>query len=346
MKLNMHIEIVSSTDTGLSSMSKRSRDAVQATLAKHYKFVCITIVNDLADLEALVARQPDLVFLGMKFIPVNRLLGWNDPDKIWLSQYFDERDIAYTGSSRLAHELELNKQLAKQRVIEAGLSTSPYAVVAQGQIPLLTDTRLAYPLFVKPIDRGGGLGVDEQSLVHDYEELCRKVESISTRHRSDSLLEKYLPGREFSVAILKDDFSAEYCAMPIELIAEANEAGSRVLSQSIKASNTEVVTAIADAATKSKVCSLALDVFLALGARDYGRIDIRMDQFDVPYFLEANLVPSLIAGYGSFPKACAINENLGYEAMLLAIVNLALARSQNDFETEPQAQHLTAAVAI
>ncbi|MEO8105196.1 MAG: hypothetical protein ABI602_02565 [Candidatus Saccharibacteria bacterium] len=345
MKLNMHIEIVSSTDTGLSSMSKRSRDAVHAILAKHYKFVRVTIVNDLSDLEDLVARRPDLVFLGMKFIPVDRLLGWNDPDKIWLSQYFDENDIPYTGSGRLAHELELNKQLAKQRVIEAGLSTSPYAVVAQGDVPVLNDAYLTYPLFVKPIDRGGGLGIDERSLVYNYDELCLKVASIASLHRSDSLVERYLSGREFSVAILKDEFNDEYRAMPIELVAAPNDAGSRVLSQSIKASNTEVVTAIADAATKSKVCSLALDVFLALGARDYGRIDIRMDQFDEPYFLEANLVPSLIAGYGSFPKACVINQKLSYEAMLLAIVNLAFTRSLGDVETESLAPQLTAAVA-
>ncbi len=323
-------------------MSERSRTAIQATLTKHYKYVSVTIVNSLADLEALVLRQPDLVFLGMKFIPGDRLLGWNDPTKIWLSQYFDEHDIAYTGSSRLAHELELNKQAAKQRVIEAGLSTSPYEVVAQGHLPALTDANLTYPLFVKPVDRGGGLGIDEQSLVHDYDELCRKLASISSRHHSDSLLEKYLPGREFSVAILKDDFSTEYCAMPIELVAAPNENGSCVLSQSIKAANTEVVTAIDDAATKAKVCRLAMDVFLALGARDYGRIDIRMDQFDVPYFLEANLVPSLIAGYGSFPKACAINANLGYEAMILAIVSLALSRQIDIFAVEPQAQRILA----
>jgi len=42
--------------------------------------------------------------------------------------------------------------------------------------------------------------------------------------------------------------------------------------------------------------------------------------------LEANLIPSLIENYGSFPKACMLNDNLDYEPMILRIVHLAAAR--------------------
>jgi hypothetical protein len=46
----------------------------------------------------------------------------------------------------------------------------------------------------------------------------------------------------------------------------------------------------------------------------------------VPHFLEVNLIPSLIEGYGSFPKAYALNLGLDYETMLTHIVQLALNR--------------------
>ena len=73
-------------------------------------------------------------------------------------------------------------------------------------------------------------------------------------------------------------------------------------------------------------------VFDALTARDFARIDIRIDKMGEPQFLEANLIPSLINGYGSFPKACVINLDLDYESMILSIVRLALDRAPESVE--------------
>ncbi len=98
-----------------------------------------------------------------------------------------------------------------------------------------------------------------------------------------------------------------------------------------KLQNTEVVKEVSGY-LRDQICVLALDIFHTLGASDYGRIDIRLDEFGTPHFLEANLLPSLIAGYGSFPKACLLNNNLDYDSMLLNIVNLALNRMPIDDE--------------
>ncbi len=326
LKIQKHIEIVCSTTPGLSSMSKESREAILGVLSQHYHKPRITIINNLADLEALASRQPDLVFLGMKFIPQNPVLGFNDANKIWISQYLDANNITYTGSSWLAHELELNKPLAKQRVLDAGLMTSQFYVSPKAYVPTEEDISLTYPLFIKPANRGGGLGVDANSVVNNFAELTKKVKSIANNHRADSLIEQYLDGREFSVAILKHENSAQFSVMPIELVAPAEVSGIRVLSETVKSSNAEQVSEVSDEAAKSKVCDLAINIFHALGARDYGRIDIRMDKSGQPHFLEANLLPSLISGYGSFPKACELNQSLGYEDMILSIIRLAFQR--------------------
>src|SRR5688572_31979003 len=113
MKINKRIEIVSSTEHSLSSMSKVSRTSAKAALAKYFTSVNITIINSVSDLQALVARKPDLIFLGMSFLPVNPALGWEDPEKIWLSDYLELHEIAYTGSNQSAGLLERNKHLAK-----------------------------------------------------------------------------------------------------------------------------------------------------------------------------------------------------------------------------------------
>lgn len=325
-KINVHIEIVSSTVPGLSSMSKPSRDAAQKVLGLHYTDVTITIINSLAELEALVARKPDLVFLGMKFLLENPALGAQDSPKIWLSEYLHKAGVIFTGSRRIAHELDQHKPLAKLCVQKAGVKTSPFMVFKKNTIFNEQDVELPYPLFVKPTSSGGGAGVDEKSLVHDFNELRVKVASISTRHNSDSLVETYLSGREFSVAILATEFTDNLTAMPIELEAGANENSEGVLSQAVKSSNAEVVSGVSEGTIKDSITDLALQAFRALGARDYGRIDIRLNGDGVPYFLEANLIPSLIDGYGSFPKACRINESMDYETMMMRIVGLALQR--------------------
>jgi D-alanine-D-alanine ligase len=326
-KINMYIEIVRSMTLGLSSMSQESCQFIYAVLARNYTRVRVTVVDNLADLETLAERQPDLVFLGLEFIPLDIHLDSEDPDKLWLSDYFDQQGIAYTGSAQLAHEYGRNKPLAKQRVLDAGLITSDFQVIKQNQPLLSSSISLSYPLFVKPTNRGGGFGINCNSIVHDFKELSSQVNSITTQFHSDSLVEEYLPGREFSVAILKDIDADGYLVMPIELVAPADINGSRLLSSKVKSSNTEQALEVTDDIIKNAVSTLALDSFHALGARDYGRIDIRLDSRSTPHFLEANLIPSLISGYGSFPKACKLNIGLEYEEMIIKITELGLTRS-------------------
>ncbi|HEV2403668.1 MAG TPA: hypothetical protein VGS08_05725 [Candidatus Saccharimonadales bacterium] len=308
-------------------MSQVSCDAIFAVLAKHYTKVGITIVNNLIDLDTLLASRPDLVFLGMEFIPNNLLPGLADPHKIWLSDVLDQHGIAYTGSGQMAHELGRNKHQAKQRVLDAKLRTSPFCIIRQTQTIDSNYVALNFPLFIKPTNRGGGVGIDSDSVAYCFEQLQSKVNSISNVLHADALIEEYLPGREFSVAILKGEDSSEYSVMPIELVAPPDNNGIRVLSNKVKSSNMEKALAVVDEVIKSEVATLALDVFHALGARDYGRIDIRLDADGVPNFLEANLIPSLISGYGSFPKACVLNIGLSYDSMIMRIATLGLAHN-------------------
>jgi D-alanine-D-alanine ligase len=126
--------------------------------------------------------------------------------------------------------------------------------------------------------------------------------------------------------------------MPIELIAPADNRGARLLSAEVKTADSERGIAVTDEIIRSAVCELAINVFYALGARDYGRIDIRLDESGTPHFLEANLMPSLKRSDGNyFPKACALNFNIDYEQMILTITRLGLSRVQNSVEamTEP-----------
>ncbi len=324
--IKQHIEIVRSSIVSLSSMSQKSADGILAVLNKYYDRVGITTVNNLDDLEALVASKPDLVFLGMNFVPSDPILESEGINKVWLSQYLDDHGIAYTGSDQMAHELEVSKPLAKKRVLAAGLNTSRFYVARQNRPISNSSIDLNYPLFVKPTNMGGGQGIDSDSIVYNFAQLITKANSIASNLNSDSLIEEYLPGREFSVALLKGQDSDGYSVMPLELIAPIGSRGERILSSQVKSADSERSIAVTDSLIKAQIEELAIDVFAALGARDYGRIDIRLNDAGIPHFLEANLIPSLIEGYGNFPKACLLNKDLDFEDMLNQIVELGLRR--------------------
>lgn len=115
--------------------------------------------------------------------------------------------------------------------------------------------------------------------------------------------------------------------MPIELTTTPDKNGISMLSKKVKSSNSENVKEVTDNIIRSNIIELSMKAFNALGARDYGRIDIRMNDNGIPQFLEANLIPSLIDRYGSFPKACMLNISFSYENMILNIVELALNRA-------------------
>lgn len=322
MKINKHIEIVRSNSPGLSSLSMKSCVDIYSVLAKQYSTVGVTTVGNLADLELLVRKQPDLVFPGMKFMP-------DGPDRIWLSAYLDAQGTTYTGSAYAAHFLENNKALAKQRIIDAGIVTAPFCVINQADSPAIDKIDLDFPLFVKPLSSGGGSGIDSASVVYNHSQLRSKIHAIARDLRADALIEQYLPGREFSVAILKNETSPGFSVMALELIAPKIN-GARLLSKEVKSGDSEQVIRVNDQAIEHQINELALDAFYALGARDYGRIDIRLDEFGKPHFLEANLMPSLTSGYGSFPKACEMSLGLTYESMILRIVRLALNRTADN----------------
>jgi D-alanine-D-alanine ligase len=346
MKIDKHIEIVRSSIPSLSSMSERSADALYKLLTKYYVRVEVSTVNNLHDLSNVVAKNPDLVFLGMKFVYLNDNFSRRNPAKLWLSEYFSRHAINYTGSGQSANELEFDKQSAKQQAMSAGLNTSPYFVASVGDYKNGDELPLDFPLFIKPTNIGGGVGVDDGSIVHNFDQFRTKVASISRNFDSDALAEEYLTGREFSVAILEVQNSDKPLIMPIEVIVEANEQGDRIRGGKVKADDLESIIGIEDSVLKDEVCRLAVDVFRALGARDFGRIDIRLDDKDIPQFLEANLIPSLIDNWGSFPKACSINRGFDYKTMILHIVELGLARADDhDTQTdvEPAGRILLAA---
>jgi D-alanine-D-alanine ligase len=300
-KIQKHIEIARSAIPELSSMGQDSCDMLVDFLKTRYQTVGVTMVKSADDLRGLVAKHPDLVFTVFKYT----LDAAGEP--VWISEYLEAHGIAHTGSSHAAIKLEQNKAMAKKRIQDAGLMTAPSFVVEQGRVLTRARVKIPYPLFVKPNDLGGNKGVDEDSVVYTLEALNAKIASIHQTFGTDALVEQYLSGHDFCIGMLRQEESSHITAMPVQMPS------LRVL----------------DPILKMRLTDLAQSAFAAVGARDYGSIDIRLDAHGTPHFIEANLIPCLIRGRG-LPKSSFMNLGMDYEALIMRIVRLGLERVESN----------------
>lgn len=291
-------------------------DLVLKILSNHYRHVSITEINSQKDLEKMAARRPDLVFSGVKYFTFSGR-------DLWLNDFLDLHGISYIASRRAALDDEHDKARAKRIIQKARIATAGYFLTAPGEHPTAETIPLAFPLFVKPVTGGDSRGVDANSVVHDFESFQRKVRDIHDNHASRALVETYLSGREYSVGILQDAVSGNLRAMPIEIIANPNCNGDRILDFDIKKHDAETVEPVTDTAVHAALCDLARAAFYALGGKSLGRIDIKMNHENVPHFIEANLMPGLRKGY--FYRGCLLNLQMGYEEMILTIAENGLA---------------------
>lgn len=325
MKIKKHIEIVRTSTKYLSSMSERSALKIQTALSKYYETVGISVVNNFVDLEVVVRSNPDLVFLGLKRME-SGIPNTSSYSEVWMADYFEQHDIRYTGSRAAAIKLDYDKAKAKAIVAEAGIHTAGYFTTQPGEYKSAAALPLKFPLFVKPVSKGGGTGIDSESVVRTFAQFEHKVASIYEDLEAISLVETYLEGREFTVAILDTYNASEPLVMPIEITTEKNKRGDRILGSQVKVDDHEVVSAVNDSRLKNDLNLLATTVYALLGGRDLGRIDIRMDAEGVPHFLEANFAPA--PGTRYFAGAGKITKDIDYETILLKIISPGLSRPQ------------------
>ena len=109
--------------------------------------------------------------------------------------------IPYTGSGVLSHALALDKAAAKRIWEDRGLPTAPFQVMHHAE-ESLSQSLCEFPLFVKPLNESASAGIGEDAIVWDEAQLRQRVAWMVDNYQQPALVERYLPGREFSVAIL------------------------------------------------------------------------------------------------------------------------------------------------
>jgi D-alanine-D-alanine ligase len=235
-----------------------------------------------------------------------------------LCELFDQRHLF---SDPLTLAACLDKAVAKRLVRDAGVPTPTFVAVEHAH-ELVGWSE--FPAFVKPIAEGTGKGCETGSLVHGRAELHAAVQRVVARYKQPALVERYLPGREFTVGIAgngKDAHVLGVCEILLRPNAEAN-----VYSLHNKELCEELVTyAPADDGEAKLAATHALRAYRALECRDAARIDFRSDVEGAPYFLEANPLAGLNPWHSDLPILAAQN-GISFVALIGMIVDAGLAR--------------------
>jgi D-alanine-D-alanine ligase len=251
-------------------------------------------------------------------------------------------EIAYTFADPLAAALTLHKGLAKRVLRDAGVPTAPFHVVADEAD--LGDVDLPFPLFVKPVAEGTAKGIDAGSRVADFASLAARCRLVWARYAQPALVEPFLPGREFTVGILGGGRDARAIGT-LELRLRPG-AEPQVYSYLNKEKSEDCVDLpLADAEASARVEPVALAAWRALGGRDAGRIDLRLDAQGRPRVLELNPLPGLHPTHSDLP---ILWSALGrpYGELIGAIVDSAAARRREAAASAEPARRRRRAAAL
>lgn len=192
--------------------------------------------------------------------------------------------IPYTGSDVLSSALAMNKVKAKEIFRLRNLPTPPYYVLTQDRTDVLAEEHSAfgYPCVVKPASEGSSVGV---AIAHDLQELEQACDDAF--HFDDQILiERFVEGKEISVAILNDhalggieiqpkqtfyDYGAKYTAGRAEYHMPARLSPERYRG----------------------VLTQALLAHQALGCSGATRVDLIVAERGNEYLLEVNTIPGM-----------------------------------------------------
>lgn len=215
-------------------------------------------------------------------------------DYIGMTAYralFDILQIPLMGCSAEAMALSTNKMRTVAVAEKAGVPVSESQVLRKGD-----KTSLKPPLVIKPSEEDNSLGISLVRREDELESALNKAFELG----DEVLVERFVPlGKELRVAVLENpngEFRMLPCAeyilpeekpirTPQDKLTTDSKSGSAETPVKVERKLPAVLSSDLEARLKAAV----LTAHHALGCRDYGIYDFRVDPDDNPYMLESCL---------------------------------------------------------
>ncbi len=242
--------------------------------------------------------------------------------------------IPYLGSDPLTLSVCLDKARAKEILSYYKIPTAPFTVIRS--MEQFADARVKFPAIVKPLHEGSSKGIYDSCVVKNAEALEREVRIVLSTYNQPALVEEFLPGREFTVAILGN--GDEIRTLPVvEIKFDALPPGvNPIYSYEAKwiwdttDEPLEIFQCPADLSEgqRTDIETICKDAFRVLNCRDWSRIDVRLDANGKPHILEINPLPGILPkpeDNSCFPKA-ARAVGMSYNQLINNVLDIAMKR--------------------
>jgi D-alanine-D-alanine ligase len=290
-----------------------------ALLEKGYRVERAAFQRDVTRFLSRARRfKPDVVFNLCEHVAGDSRLEKN------AVAVFELARLRFTGNGCLALALCLEKAMTK-RVLRANrIATPDFAVVPVGE----ELEEFALPAIVKPTRTDGSLGITARSVVKSKHALRNRVAYIHRRFAQPALVERFVAGREFQVALIGAG-TPEVLA-----VAELSYAGlprrvPRICSYSAKwlpmtayyRHTTPVLPARVRDPVRRALEQAAIKAFRILGLQGYARVDFRKGR-GRPQVIEVNPNPDISSDAGL--TRAAQHAGMSYADLIERIVRLAL----------------------
>jgi D-alanine-D-alanine ligase len=298
--------------------------AVQSALQERHEVIPIDACGDAYAI--LSKTKPDIVF--------NIAEGSSGPCREgYIPSILEHLQIPYTASDPLTLNICLDKARTKEILAYHGLPTTRFRVVSDNNFSF---NSLHYPLMVKPLYEGSSMGIRNDSLVKNRNEMRDRVLWLLNNYNEPAIVEEFLPGREFTVAIIGN--GSESRVLPIvEILFDSLPDGVNpiysyeakwIWDQSSNPLKIFECPAHLSPELKSEIESACLNAYSIMRCRDWCRIDVRLDSGGRPHILELNPLPGILPrpeDNSCFPKA-ALAAGMNYSELINAVLDIACKR--------------------
>ena len=253
------------------------------------------------------------------------------PHLVWhAAAVFELLGAPFTGSTSAAMMLTTDKLISK-RLLQGRQIKTPKYLVYNGTREFST-ALLKFPVIVKPRFEDASIGIDQESIFENDRELRQGVKQFLDRF-GQLLIEEYIPGREFNITLLGYPTASilpigeiDFSAFPENLYPIVGYRAKWDKSSFEYHHSPRRFPGDLDRLLSSKMERIALECFYLFMERDYGRVDLRVDDHGRIYVLEVNANPCLSPDAGF--AASAQQAGLSYRDMIGMIVDFAIQREK------------------
>lgn len=286
-------ELIAETGADVSAVEEAARAVSRAVSEVGYESALVGVEGP--DVDAIVGQlrddPPDLVF------NLCESMAGDVRNEVVLPALMDMLGVPYTGPGPLTILMCLHKDRTKDILHQHQIPTPPHRVVrAETELDGPAWEGLDYPYFLKLAHEDASIGIEPSNVVRDVGELRARATALLAKYHQPIIAERFIEGREVNVTVM--DTEDGLTTLPLHEISFADmpEDRPKIVSYAAKwdenhvdyAGTKPVPMKGVSSELESAIVDTSIATFRALGLRDFGRVDLRIDGAGVPWVIDVN----------------------------------------------------------